>query len=65
MRAHIFAAIAALTLLLAWQAINATAKSQQARSYNYCWQLAYNQGWEWNTRGERQFIRNCMRGRPT
>jgi hypothetical protein len=65
MRTHIFLAIAALALLLAWQPTDAAAQSQQARSYNYCWQLAYNRGWERNTRGERHFIRNCMRGKIT
>jgi hypothetical protein len=63
MRTHIFMAIAALALLLAWHPTDVAAQSQQARSYNYCWQLAYNRGWERNSRGERQFIRNCMRGR--
>jgi len=63
MRTHIFMAIAALALLLTWQPTEATAQSQEARSYSYCWQLAYNRGWERYTRGERRFIRNCMRGR--
>jgi hypothetical protein len=63
MRMHIFMAIAALAFLLAWQPTDVAAQSQQARSYSYCWQRAYNRGWERNTRGERQFIRNCMRGK--
>ena len=63
MRTLVFMAIAALAILLAWQPTDVVAQSQQARSYNYCWQLAYNRGWERNTRGERQFIRNCMRGK--
>jgi len=64
MQMHIFMAVAALTLLVAWQPNDAMAQNQQARSYRQCWQLAYNRGWERNTRGERQFIRNCMRGKP-
>ena len=65
MRTHIFMAIAALTILLAWQSTYpTTAQGQQARSYSYCWQRAYNRGWERNTHGERQFIRRCMRGQP-
>jgi hypothetical protein len=65
MRTHIFIAIAPLALLLAWQPTDVVAQSQQVRShsYNYCWQEAYNRGWERNTRGERRFIRNCIRGR--
>ena len=46
MCAYISLAIAALILLLAWQPTDVAAQSQQARSYNYCWQLAYNRGWE-------------------
>jgi hypothetical protein len=64
MRTYIVMAIAALALVLAWQPTDVAAKSQQVRSYGYCWQRAYNRGWERNTHGERQFIRNCMRGRP-
>src|SRR5262249_32275231 len=64
MRTHIFMAIGALTLLMAWQPTDAAAQNQGARSYRQCWQRAYNRGWERNTRGERQFIRNCMRGKP-
>jgi hypothetical protein len=64
MRTYIVMAIAALALVLAWQPTDVAAKSQQAHSYGYCWQRAYNRGWERNTHGERQFIRNCMRGRP-
>jgi hypothetical protein len=65
MRTHIFMAIAALTVLLAWQLTDpAPAQARQAHSYNYCWQQAYNRGWERNTRGERHFIRRCMRGQP-
>jgi hypothetical protein len=63
MRTHIFMAIAAITLFLGGQAPEATAQNQKAHSYSYCWQQAYNRGWERNTRGERQFIRNCMRGK--
>jgi hypothetical protein len=55
--------IAALALSLAWQPTDAAAKSHQVRSYSHCWQLADNRGWTRNTRGERQFIRQCMRGR--
>jgi hypothetical protein len=63
MRTHIFMAIAALTVLLAWQSTYpTTAQARQAHSYSYCWQRAYNRGWERNTHGERQFIRRCMRG---
>jgi hypothetical protein len=62
---YILFAIAALALLLAWQPSDVSAQSQQARSYSQCWQLAYNRGWERNSRGERQFIRNCMRGKIT
>ena len=50
MRTHIFIAIAALTVLLAWQLTDpAPAQARQAHSYNYCWQRAYNRGWERNT----------------
>jgi hypothetical protein len=63
MRMHIFITIAGLALLLAWQPTDVAAQRQHARSYSYCWQQAYNRGWERNTRGERHFIRNCMRGR--
>jgi hypothetical protein len=63
MRTHVFMAIAVLTVLLAWQStFPATAEARQAHSYNYCWQRAYNRGWERNTWGERRFIRRCMRG---
>lgn len=63
MRTLILMAIGALAVLLAWQsAVPATAEARQAHSYNYCWQLAYNRGWERNTRGERHFVRRCMRG---
>jgi hypothetical protein len=65
MRTLIFMAIAALAVSLAWQSTDpALAQAGQARSYNYCWQLAFNRGWERNTRGERNFIRRCMRGQP-
>jgi hypothetical protein len=65
MRTHIFMAIAALTVLLAWQSTSPTpAQARQAHSYSYCWQQAYNRGWDRNTRGERHFIRRCMRGQP-
>jgi hypothetical protein len=60
---HIVLAIASLALLLAWPTTDVAAQSRHARSYSYCWQRAYNKGWERNTRGERQFIRNCMRGK--
>jgi hypothetical protein len=64
MRTVIVTAIATLVLTLAWPATDpAVAQSKQARSYNYCWQLAANRGWTRNTWGERQFIRRCMRGR--
>jgi len=65
MCAYIFVAIAALALVLAWQPTDVAAQSQQVHSYSYCWQRAYNRGWERNSRGERQFIRNCMRGKIT
>jgi hypothetical protein len=64
MRTYIVMAIAALALVLAWQPTDVAAQRQQVHSYSYCWQRAYNRGWERNTHGERQFIRNCMRGRP-
>jgi hypothetical protein len=63
MRTLILTAIAALTVSLAWQSTDpGMAQAQQAHSYNYCWQQAFNRGWERNTRGERNFIRRCMRG---
>ena len=64
MRTLIVTAFAALTLSLAWPLTDgAAAKSQQARSYNACEALADARGWTRNTRGERQFIRQCMRGK--
>jgi hypothetical protein len=63
MRTLILMPIAALAVSFAWQSTDpATAEARQAHSYNYCWQRAYNRGWERNTWGERQFIRRCMRG---
>jgi len=60
----IITASAALALSLAWPSTDATAQNRRVHSYNYCWQLASNRGWERNTRGERAFIRRCMQGRP-
>lgn len=64
MRTLIVTGSAVLALWLAWPSTDAAVAQRYAHSYNYCWQQAYNRGWERNTRGERHYIRRCMRGLP-
>ena len=64
MRTLIVTGIAALALWLVWPSTDAAVAQRSGHSYGYCWQRAYNLGWERNTRGERNFIRRCMRGLP-
>jgi hypothetical protein len=57
-------AIAALATSVVWQSTDVSAaQRRQVRSYEYCWQLAFDRGWIRARRGEQRFIRDCMQGR--